>query len=160
VRPVFGVGLGYSKSNIGDAISYIDAAQADLLPRTARVGLSLNAGLASTRHGRPWRLVSLEHQYETEQLLVHRTDRHRVSYASFLGDINFFKNVLLRRENSKIISKTGWELGANEFVFLRYGHYKDPLGRVDYRTFGASISSYGLLNVLLRPLNILSFYAA
>lgn len=58
VRPVFGVGLGYSKSNIGDAISYIDAAQADPLPRTARVGLSLNAGLASTRHGRPWRLVS------------------------------------------------------------------------------------------------------
>lgn len=150
VRPVFGLGLGYSKSNIGSTISYIDIAQPDPLPRTARVGLSLNAGLASTRHGRPWRLVSLEHQYETEQLLVRRTDRQSVSYASFLGDINFFKNVILRQENSKIISKTGWELGANEFVFLRYGHYKDPLGRVDYKTFGASISSYGLLNVIFQ----------
>ncbi|MCG3153567.1 MAG: hypothetical protein DKINENOH_00157 [bacterium] len=151
VRPVFGVGLGYSKSNIGDAISYIDAAQADPLPRTARVGLSLNAGLTSTRHGRPWRLVSLEHQYEAEQLLVRRVDHHSVTYAHFLGDISFFKNVILRQENAKIITKAGWELGANESIFLRYGRYRDPLGRVEYNTFGASISSYGLLNVILEP---------
>lgn len=155
IRPgmhtVFGLGLGYSKSNIGGKISYIDIAQSDPLPRTARMGLSLNAGLASTRHGRPWRLVSLEHQYETEQLLVRITDRRNISYANFLGDINFFKNVILRQENSKIIAKVGWEFGANEFVFLRYGHYEDPLGRVEYKTFGASISSYGLLNAIFQP---------
>ncbi|NUM67593.1 hypothetical protein HUU39_20395 [candidate division KSB1 bacterium] len=113
--------------------------------------MSLNAGLTSTRHGRPWRLVSLEHQYEAEQLLVRRVDRHSVTYAHFLGDIDFFKNVILRQENAKIITKAGWELGANEFIFLRYGHYQDPLGRVEYNTFGASISSYGLLNVILEP---------
>ncbi len=151
LRTVLGLGLGYSKSNIGSTISYIDIAQPDPLPRTARMGVSLNAGLASTRHGRPWRLVSLEHQYETEQLLVRIADRGDVSYANFLGDINFFKNVILRQENSKIIAKAGWELGVNEFVFLRYGHYKDPLGRVDYKTFGASISSYGLFNAFLQP---------
>lgn len=151
LRPVFGLGLGYSKSNIGDDISYFDAAQTDPLPRTARVGLSLNTGLTGIRHGRPWRLVSLEHQYEAEQLLVRTIDRRNVSYANFLGDINFFKNVILRQENSKIITKIGWELGANEFIFLRYGHYKDPLGRVDFRTFGASLSSYGLLNAVFQP---------
>ena len=79
------------------------------------------------------------------------TDRRNISYANFLGDINFFKNVILRQENSKIIAKVGWEFGANEFVFLRYGHYEDPLGRVEYKTFGASISSYGLLNAIFQP---------
>ncbi len=36
--------LGYSKSNIGDEIYYIDPAQADPLPRMDRIGYGITAG--------------------------------------------------------------------------------------------------------------------
>ncbi|MDZ7266354.1 MAG: hypothetical protein ONB54_03335 [candidate division KSB1 bacterium] len=115
------------------------------------MGLSLNAGLVSTHNNRPWRTLSLEHQYEAEQLLVRQGPDGRITYATFLGDIHFFKNVILRQENDRIITKSGWELAANESVFLRYGRYRDPLGQVKYNTFGVSLSSYGLFNVILEP---------
>jgi hypothetical protein len=145
--PSAGIGFGYSQSNIGDPIIYISAAQADPLARTARIGLSLNAGLSLSRNARAWRIFSLEHLYEAEQLLVRvaRARPNKVTYEKWLGDIDFWQNVVLRKNNPKIITKSGWELSFFEIVSLRVGHYRDPLGKVDYNTSGVGISLHGLL---------------
>lgn len=147
VRPFLGTALGYSKSNIGGKIAYIDAAQADPLPRTARIGVSLKAGLTHTTAEQTWRLFSFEHLYEAEQLLV-RLKAGGVTYAGQLGDIDFWDNVILRKGNSRIVTKKGWELQLFEFFALRAGHYEDPLGKVIYDTDGIGFSLLGLLKAI------------
>ncbi len=147
LRPILGLGLGYSKSNIGGKITYIDATQADLLPRTARIGTSLNAGLALSKAEQAWRLVSFEQVYEAEQLLA-RNNRGEVSYAGLLGDINFWDNAVLRKGNSAIIAKRGWELKLFEILAIRGGHYDDPRGRVIYDTQGFGFSLHGVLKAI------------
>jgi len=151
IRPFLGTALGYSKSNIGDKITYVDAAQADPLPRTARIGTSLKAGLSLITEKQTWRLVSFENLYEAEQLLV-RNSRGKVSYAGLLGDIDFWDNVILRKGNSRIVTKKGWELNLFELLSLRNGRYEDPLGRVSYDTDGIGFSLLGVLKAI-RHLN-------
>ncbi len=43
-KPTFNFSFGYSKSNIGDEITYVDPAQADPLPRMDRLGYGITAG--------------------------------------------------------------------------------------------------------------------
>ena len=43
--PFFNFSIGYAKLNIGDEIYYIDPAQTDPLPRTARLGCGLSTGI-------------------------------------------------------------------------------------------------------------------
>jgi len=143
--------LGYSKSNIGDKITYIDAAQADPLPRTARIGTSLKAGLSLITDKQTWRLASFENLYEAEQLLV-RVRKGGVTYDGLLGDIDFWDNVILRKGNSRIVTKKGWELNLFELLSLRNGRYEDPLGRVSYDTDGIGFSLLGVLKAI-RHLN-------
>ena len=143
--------MGYSKSNIGDKITYIDAAQADPLPRTARIGTSLKAGLSLITDKQTWRLASFENLYEAEQLLV-RVRKGGVTYDGLLGDIDFWDNVILRKGNSGIVTKKGWELSLFEFLSLRNGRYEDPLGKVSYDTDGIGFSLLGVLKAI-RHLN-------
>jgi len=145
LRPSLGLGLGYSQSNIGKEIVYIDASQADPLPRIARAGLSLNAGLALSREKQTWRIFSFERLNEAEQLLV-RSDRGRnVRYAKFLGDIDIWDNVFLGKGGSSIITHRGWELRFFEIFSLRRGHHEDALGRVYYDAEGIGLSLIGTL---------------
>ena len=85
-----------SESNIGHRITYIDAAQADPLPRTARIGTSLKAGLSLITDKQTRRLASFENLYEAELLLV-RARKGGVAYDGRLGDIDFWDNVILRK---------------------------------------------------------------
>ncbi|MDZ7290908.1 MAG: hypothetical protein ONB44_14760 [candidate division KSB1 bacterium] len=149
MRPFGGLEFGYSQSNIGDLIHYIGASQGDPLPRTARIGVGLNAGLTLSRRGHAWRIFSVAHLYEAEQLLVRVRQPYKVTYEKFLGDIDFWDNVILRKENPKIITKSGWELSFFETVSIRLGHYKDPLGKVDYDTRGFGVRLHGLLDAFL-----------
>jgi hypothetical protein len=148
LRPIGGIGFGYSQSNIGDKISYIDAAQADPLPRTARIGTSLKIGLALLAQDQTWQLFSFEHVHEAEQLLVRVDESGEVSYDGWLGDIDFWDNVILRKGGAEIISKRGWELSLAEIVSVRQGRYDDPLGRVNYDTKGIGFSLHGVLKMI------------
>jgi hypothetical protein len=148
LSPLLGLGWGYSQSNIGGKISYIDAAQADPLPRTARIGTNLHAGLALAMNEQSWRLLSFEHLHEAEQLLVRVDGSRGVSYAGLLGDINILKNVILRQGDDKIITKRGWELSLFEIFSLSRGGYEDPLGKVFYDTEGWGLRLLGVLKAI------------
>ena len=148
LRPTIVPSLAYSKSNIGGEISYIDAAQADPLPRVARVAVGLNAGVEAAKGDLRWRLVNWEWTRENEQLLVRHDDQHNVSYASFLGDIKFWKNTVLGEYGAEIISKRGWELNFFELFALRRGTHEDPLSRVRYDSKGFSIGLSGAMKAL------------
>ncbi|MGH7494925.1 MAG: hypothetical protein ACREOO_21340 [bacterium] len=148
LRPFGGIGFGYSQSNIGDKISYIDASQADPLPRTARIGTSLKIGLALHAHDQTWQLLSFEHVHEAEQSLVRFDGSGEVSYDGWLGDIDFWNNVILRKGGAEITSKNGGEFGLAEIVAIRYGHHDDPVGNLIYDTKGIGFSLHGVLKMI------------
>jgi hypothetical protein len=147
LRPFLGTGLGYSKSNIGDKITYIDASQADPLPRIARAGFNVNAGLALSTKKQSWRLFAFERLNEAEQLLVRR-DRGRITYAKLLGDIDVWDHVILGKGGTTIITKKGWELRLFELFSYREGRHKDALGKVYYHTEGIGLSLTGVLKAI------------
>ena len=148
IRPFLVPSFGYSQSNIGDTITYIDAAQSDPLPRTARAGIGFRAGINYITEDFDWQLISFERLHEAEQLLVRKDQRGNIYYENFFGDINLWRNVIKGKEDYKVVSKTGWELSLLDFLSIRRGRHSDPLGRVFYKTQGLSLHLTGLLNMI------------
>ncbi len=147
-RLSFGPSFGYSRSNVGDEISYIDAAQASPLPRVARIGIGLRAGLSYETDELSWQFLSFELLNEAEQLLVRTRNDGSVSYADGTGDIDFWDNVVLGKSNPMIVSKRGGELSIFEIISIRRGRYKDPLGHVNYKTEGIGLSLRGVFKTI------------
>lgn len=148
IRPLLTIATGYSQSNIGGKIRYIDADRADPLPRTARIGIGISAGLEVLDNESTWRVVSFEGLHEAEQLLVRDGAGEDVGYARFLGDINLWKNVILGKSGPLVITKRGWELSILEIFSIRNGRHEDPLGKLYYDTEGMGVSLSGVLKLM------------
>ena len=129
-RPIFTPGFGYSTSNIGDELTYVDTAQADPLPRVARVGVSLNGGVSYSDELLKWNVFSFEMLSEAEDILVNRSSMGEINYEGPLGDINFFDNVLLGKGGDQIINKKRIELQLLDLFSLRWGRHNDRSGNV------------------------------
>jgi len=156
-------GFGYSSSNVGGKVTYINAAQADPLPRVARMAVSVETGLLYSDEVVDWRLFTFEWSSEAEDLLVRRSPQGSITYKGWLGDIGFFDNVIKGNSKNDIVTKRGWELNLLEFISLRRGRYEDNAGRVFYDTDGFGLRSTGvfrivfILNPRLKSNSILSF---
>jgi hypothetical protein len=147
-EPFFTPTFGFSRSNIGDEISYPAAAQADPLPRVARMGLSVSAGIAYQRAAQRLPMFSFEWSSEAEDLLVRRSISGEVFYEGGLGEINFFDNVLKSNANAEVINRRGWELSLFDIFAYRSGRYDDPGGNVQYEASGFGVSFIGILRML------------
>jgi len=162
-QPFILSGFGFSRSNFGDEISYIDAAQADPLPRVARMAVSVNTGIRYLIEDLSFRLVDFEWSSEARDLLVKRSTAGNITYEEGFGKIGFFDNVIAGNSNSGIETNRGWELNILELISLRYGRFEDPGGAVFYDTDGFGLRSTGLfkiafiLNPRLKSNSILSF---
>jgi hypothetical protein len=100
--PFFNFSIGYSQLNIGDEIYYIDPAQADPLPRTARLGYGLSTGIDFKVQDMKLRALEMGFTVDAEDLLVLRsrdtTGASTNGYQSFLGDIDIGRNIIQMRE--------------------------------------------------------------
>ena len=134
---------------MGSDIKYFTFAQADPLPRMARIGVNINAGVVLSRDQLSLRMVSFERLLEAEDLLVIRYPDGDFKYKNWLGDINIWDHVIRNRADSDVVTKKGWELSFFEFISFLSGRYKDPLGRVIYNTGGIGFSLSGLVKGLL-----------
>ncbi|MFQ6112659.1 MAG: hypothetical protein ACE5NG_01075 [bacterium] len=143
--PFFKPGFGFSKSNIGDEISYIDAVASDPLPRVARMGFSINTGFSYSNENNNLRLLSFEWSSEAEDLLVRRDASGNFSYESGVGEIDFFENVIKARANQNVANSKGWELNLLDSFSIRSGRHEEPDGNVFYDAFGFGISLTGLI---------------
>jgi len=146
-QPFVVPGFGFSKSNIGDEITYVDAAQADPLPRVARMGVSLYTGIAYRNENTHLRIFSFEWSSEAEDLLVKRDESGRITYEGGVGEIDFMENVLKSNANANVINSRGWELSVLNIISIRQGRYKDPGGKVFYDTSGFGISFINILRL-------------
>ncbi len=146
IVPFLDLSFGYVNANVGDEMSYIDAAQADPLPRTAVAGLGLEAGLLGKSATSDWKIISFRLARQADDLLVSRHPDGTFEYQSGLGDIEFWQNVVLGQDNARITMREGWQIQAAEIIYLRGGSVESP--GLSYATSGYSICLGGLLKLI------------
>lgn len=146
VTPSFDISLGDVTSNVGGSVSYIDAAQADPLPRTATIGGSIEGGLIfKSAHGER-KLVTFSLIRQADDLLVSRSSGTNFSYQTGLGDINVMNNVILGKSNVNVNIRKGWQFQVAEALYIRGGSVDGP--GLAYSTSGFSVCLRGVIRLL------------
>jgi len=147
-QPSFNFSLGYSKSNIGDEIYYFDAAQADPLPRTDRLGYGISTGFDLVTDDFKINAFNLSFTVEADDILIKRDaiGSTEWEYQSTLSDLKFWKNIVEIEGDDKIISRAGTKLEFVESVSLYFGHFS---GRSYYSesTNGYELRAKGLFKL-------------
>ena len=123
LKPDINFSLGYSKSNIGDDLYYIDRAQADPLPRIDRLGYGITAGLDYVSDDIQLNTVNLSFTAEADDILISRDSTGEWSYQSSLSDLRFWKNIINIEGDGKIVSHAGFKIDLFETVSLSTGHF-------------------------------------
>ena len=147
-KPIFNFSLGYSKSNIGDDIYYIDPAQADPLPRIERLGYGISTGFDLVSDNFSINAFNISFTVEADDILITRASMSSDwEYQPALSDLKFWKNIVLIEGDDKIVSHTGTKLEFVETVSLYFGHfsgrgYPDPI-----KTNGYEIRAKGLFKL-------------
>ena len=144
--PSFNFSLGYSKSNIGDEIYYIDPAQADPLPRMDRLGYGINTGFDLVTDDFRINAFNLSFTVEADDILIKR-DSTGSEYQSTLSNLNFWKNIVLIEGDDKIVSHAGTRLDFVETVSVYFGHFSGR-GFDQRKTNGYEFRAKGLLRIL------------
>lgn len=145
-RPVDGSGifsnkfsLGFNLSNLGPAISYVDAAQADPLPTQMRIGLAYEVVKSE------FNLLTLS--TDLSKLLINKSDDgsadpfYKALFSSWKGGLNG-----IAKSFQTSIGAEYW-YGSPKLIALRAGYfYEDPsYGNRNFYTLGAGLryDSYG-----------------
>jgi hypothetical protein len=147
LRPLLDVGFGYARSNVGDSVSYLSAAQSDPLPRKAAVGLYLEAGALSSAFNSTWKPLSFMIVRETEDILVTRFDTGSWKYQDGLGDIKFVDNLILGKYSPNVLTRRGWQVQAGEMVYVRGGSVEGP--GLKYETSGYTLRLGGVFKIIM-----------
>ncbi len=157
VKPYLKSGFSYSLTNIEDKITYVDAAQADPLPRSVYTGININTGLKLSLNKNLYNIISIKWAREANDLLVETyMDNKGISqtrYLSGFNDIDLIDNIILGKGNSDIITNKGWEVGIGDIFFIRAGYYEDIEGRVIFDTNGLGINFVQPIRLLLELTN-------
>ncbi len=127
IVPSLDFSIGYSQSNIGSKVYYIDRAQADPLPRIARAGYGISAGIRLPKEIYDIELLHLDFGSEAEDYLIVRDSTGRtLPYQTFLGDISIGKNILGIKGDQNVYSHTGIKIGILESAEYMRGHISGP----------------------------------
>lgn len=160
ISPAF----GYSISNIGDSIVFVDPANADPGPRLARAGISLSAKI-SLHEG--LNLFEFRGGRAASDLLVLPiyNQEEPIRYQSGFGDIRFIKNITQSKSDSAVEVSRGHEVTFFDIYSYRFGRRVDVAGKIDLYEYGYGINSGGILDILhyltrIRPLFILNQYVS
>ena len=153
VEPLFDINFGYTHNNVGEKMSYIDAAQSDPLPRNATVGLSMEMGVVMPVNNQPWKILTFTLAREAQDLLIIRKPDGVIEYQSGLGDISFFKHVIRGElyDNDRVDLRKGWQVNFGEVVSVRGGSFSESpnFGNRNYVTSGFGIRAAGFLKLLV-----------
>jgi hypothetical protein len=144
-KPSFNFSLGYSKSNIGDEISYIDAAQSEPLPRMERLGYGINTGFDLVSDNFRINAINLSFTVEADDILVTRASTGS-EYQSTLSDLNFWKNIVQIEGDENIVSHAGIKLEFVESFSYYSGHFSGR-GFNQGETNGYEIRAKGLFKL-------------
>ena len=140
--------LGYSITNIGNEIYYIDPAQSDPIPRTAKLGYSINLGADFHLDNKTITAFDYTFVAEASDLLPESDSIGNTTYKGLLGDISIGKNLIqLKYTNNTIIHKAHI-FNIFETVKFAFGNYVGKGLEYNPKTSAFVISTKGLFKLL------------
>lgn len=144
--PEFNYSLGYSRLNIGNEIYYIDPAQSDPLPLTARLGHTVSLGFDYEAKDISINMIGYDFIIEADDILIDRKGSG-FSYQGMLGDIDFGKNLIQIKPDDNVVVHKGHAIKLVETITLLSGSFS---GRhlENISTDGFIIGSGGLFKWL------------
>lgn len=150
--PAFSYSLGYSRLNIGDEVYYIDPAQSDPIPLTARLGHTFSFGLDLGNEDFNLNLINYDLILEADDILIEKsfqTDSTvKTSYQGMLGDIDFVKHLIQLEGDDKVVVHKGHAINLLETIKILRGSFRGR-GFMDGRfTDGLIISSRGMFKFI------------
>ena len=146
LKPDFNFSVGYSKSNIGDEVYYIDPEQADPLPRMDRLGYSFSTGFDLLGDNFQMKVLNFSLTVEADDILIDR-DSTGWDYQSTLSDLQFVKNLINIEGTEKIVSHIGLKIDLFETVSFSTGHFSGR-GFMDVReTNGYELRAKGIFKL-------------
>ena len=122
LKPDFNFSVGYSKSNIGDEVYYIDPDQADPLPRMDRLGYGISTGFDLLGDNFQMKVLNFSLTVEADDILIDR-DTTGWDYQSTLSDLQFVKNLINVEGTEEIVSHIGLKIDLFETVSFSTGHF-------------------------------------
>jgi len=146
LRPRFDLTLSYAINNLGGDVSYGDPLQKDPMPRTARVGWSVETGITINTAAVSFDFVQLTLAREVDDVLVKR-NASSWRYKGLLGDIDLFKGLVESRQHRYVDVRRGFSIGMLETITYRQGSF-DGDGNLAYKTNGITYSTRGLFTLI------------
>ncbi len=123
LKPVLNYSIGYSRLNIGDKVYYVDPAQADPLPLTARLGHTIGIGINFASDDINVKVINYDLIFEAEDLLVIRDSLGNSTYQGMLGDIDIWKNLIQLKSDENVIVHKGHSINFAETVTVLKGSF-------------------------------------
>lgn len=145
LKPDFNFSIGYSKSNIGDEVYYIDPSQADPLPRMDRLGYGLSTGFDLLGDDFQMKIVNFSLTVEADDILITK-DSTGWDYQSTLSDLQFVKNLINIEGTQDIVSHIGLKFDLFETVSFSTGHFSGR-GFDERKTNGYELRTKGLFKL-------------
>ncbi len=151
-KPVFNFTLGYSFTNLGKEIYYIDPAQSDPIPRTTRLGYSFDFGVKLSVGRNTIKAINYSFTAEAEDLLIKNLNNGNVEYKGMLGDIKFGDNLIDLKGDNNVVVHKGHIAGFFETFILISGRYYGA-GYQNIKTGGYGLSTEGIEKLLSMTIN-------
>jgi len=145
--PFLNLSFGLSRTNVGDEVYYIDPAQSDPLPRSARLGYGISTGMDLLFTDTDINVFNLAFTVDGWDILIERDTSGKFEYQSGIGDIDFGKHVIQIQGDDKVVSHAGLQISLLETLVIRNGHFNGR-GFQDRKTNGIEIRLKGLLKLL------------
>ena len=154
VRPVVNFTVGYTISNIGDEVMYVDEAQKDPLSRTGRLGYTFDFGFDAHINNNIINIFTYSFTAEAEDILINQNDMHLfVGYQSFLGDIDVWDNLVLLSPSDKVVLHKGHTLNLFETLTITSGSYIGRGYNTTVGTAGYGLSTEGISKMISASTN-------
>lgn len=161
--PYLNLSFGYSQSNIGDEIYYVDPSQNDPLPRTARLGYGISVGMDSKINESTLNIIGFDFTVDAEDRLLEYEYLNSGNpvipnsvkfkgYQSFIGDINIGKNIFQIKGDDKVLTRAGFQVNVLDFFTYRRGHLSGD-GYNNVVTNGYEIKAGGILKLISRTVS-------
>ncbi len=145
LSPFLDITTAYALNNLGGRVIYYDNAQADPLPRTARLGWSSEAGFNYHTEKNDITLFNLMIAREAENFLFKRDNIGSWEYdGAPLGNIDIYKNLIASEKNGYVTVRRGFSFNLFETITIRQGSYEGD-GNLSYSTTGYTVSTRGVM---------------
>jgi hypothetical protein len=147
IKPTTNFTIGYSLTNVGDEIVYVDNEQADPISRTARLGYTIDFGFDAYINKNKVNLITYSFTAEAEDILIKQNETGFDGYQSFLGDIDIGKHIVQLKADDKVIVHKGHTINLFETLTITTGSFTGHGYPEVKNTNGYGFSSEGLLKL-------------